>query len=88
MRRLLGSTAARPAPRLRPFNDPRQIHALSDMGISVLTLPDGKVQLLYTTNTVRYYNKLFNKNYKNIRHLSGYIVYSKSNLVTHVLWVQ
>ncbi|KAJ0183859.1 hypothetical protein K1T71_000282 [Dendrolimus kikuchii] len=53
MRRLLGSTAARPAPRLRPFNDPRQIHALSDMGISVLTLPDGKVQLLYTTNTAK-----------------------------------
>lgn len=53
MRRLLGSTAARPPAQLRPFNDPRQIHALSDMGISVLTLPDGRVQLLYTTNTAK-----------------------------------
>lgn len=52
MRQLLGTTAARPAARLRPLNDPRQIHALSDMGISVLTLPDGRVQLLYTTSTV------------------------------------
>ncbi|XP_045784224.1 ER degradation-enhancing alpha-mannosidase-like protein 3 [Maniola jurtina] len=53
MRQMLGSTAARPPARLRPLNDPRQIHALSDMGISVLTLPDGRVQLLYTTNTAR-----------------------------------
>lgn len=52
MRQLLGSTAARPPARLRPLNDPRQIHALADMGISVLTLPDGRVQLLYTTSTV------------------------------------
>lgn len=52
MRQMLGAVAARPAARLRPMNDPRQIHALSDMGISVLTLPDGRVQLLYTTNTV------------------------------------
>ncbi|CAH0578191.1 unnamed protein product [Chrysodeixis includens] len=53
MRQLLGTTAARPAARLRPLNDPRQIHALSDMGISVLTLPDGRVQLLYTTSTAK-----------------------------------
>ncbi|XP_026315831.1 ER degradation-enhancing alpha-mannosidase-like protein 3 isoform X2 [Hyposmocoma kahamanoa] len=53
MRQLLGSTAARPPARLRPLNDPRQIHALSDMGISVLTLPDGRVQLLYTTTTAK-----------------------------------
>lgn len=53
MRQLLGASAARPPARLRPLNDPRQIHALSDMGISVLTLPDGKVQLLYTTSTAK-----------------------------------
>ncbi|KAM3968804.1 ER degradation enhancer, mannosidase alpha-like 2 [Aphomia sociella] len=53
LRQLLGSTAARPPARLRPLNDPRQIHALSDMGISVLTLPDGRVQLLYTTSTAK-----------------------------------
>ncbi|XP_004929872.2 ER degradation-enhancing alpha-mannosidase-like protein 3 [Bombyx mori] len=53
MRQLLGSTAARPPARLRPLNDPRQINALSDMGISVLTLPDGRVQLLYTINTAK-----------------------------------
>ncbi|XP_059055204.1 ER degradation-enhancing alpha-mannosidase-like protein 3 isoform X2 [Achroia grisella] len=53
LRHLLGSSAARPPARLRPLNDPRQIHALSDMGISVLTLPDGKVQLLYTTTTAK-----------------------------------
>ncbi|CAK1555009.1 unnamed protein product [Leptosia nina] len=53
MRQMLGSSAARPPARLRPLNDPRQIHALSDMGISVLTLPDGRVQLLYTTNTAK-----------------------------------
>ncbi|XP_049885459.1 ER degradation-enhancing alpha-mannosidase-like protein 3 [Pectinophora gossypiella] len=53
MRQLLGSTAARPPARLRPLNDPRQIHALADMGISVLTLPDGRVQLLYTTSTAK-----------------------------------
>ncbi|XP_053623709.1 ER degradation-enhancing alpha-mannosidase-like protein 3 [Plodia interpunctella] len=52
MRQLLGS-AARPPARLRPLNDPRQIHALADMGISVLTLPDGRVQLLYTTSTAK-----------------------------------
>ncbi|CAH2211014.1 jg475 [Pararge aegeria aegeria] len=52
MRQILDSTAARPAARLRPLNDPRQVDALSQMGISVLTLPDGRVQLLYTTNTV------------------------------------
>ncbi|XP_023950871.1 ER degradation-enhancing alpha-mannosidase-like protein 3 [Bicyclus anynana] len=51
MRQMLGSTAARPPARLLPLNDPRQIDALSNMGISVLTLPDGRVQLLYTTNT-------------------------------------
>ncbi|XP_026497726.2 ER degradation-enhancing alpha-mannosidase-like protein 3 [Vanessa tameamea] len=53
MRQMLGSKAARPPARLRPLNDPRQIHALSDMGISVLTLPDGRVQLLYTVNTAK-----------------------------------
>ncbi|KAF9417617.1 hypothetical protein HW555_005324 [Spodoptera exigua] len=53
MRQLLGSTSARPPARLRPLNDPRQIHTLSDMGISVLTLPDGRVQLLYTTSTAK-----------------------------------
>ncbi|KAL0902417.1 hypothetical protein ABMA27_000294 [Loxostege sticticalis] len=53
MRQLLGSTAARPPARLRPLNDPRQVHALADMGISVLTLPDGRVQLLYTTSTAK-----------------------------------
>ncbi|XP_047524243.1 ER degradation-enhancing alpha-mannosidase-like protein 3 [Pieris napi] len=53
MRQMLGSAAARPPARLLPLNDPRQIHALSDMGISVLTLPDGRVQLLYTTNTAK-----------------------------------
>ncbi|XP_073954096.1 ER degradation enhancer, mannosidase alpha-like 2 [Choristoneura fumiferana] len=53
LRQLLGASAARPPARLRPLNDPRQIHALSDMGISVLTLPDGRVQLLYTTNTAK-----------------------------------
>ncbi|KAJ2954390.1 hypothetical protein O0L34_g2653 [Tuta absoluta] len=53
MRQLLGSAAARPPARLRPLNDPRQIHALADMGISVLTLPDGRVQLLYTTSTAK-----------------------------------
>ncbi|CAG9558398.1 unnamed protein product [Danaus chrysippus] len=53
MRQMLGSTAARPPARLRPLNDPRHIHALSDMGISVLTLPDGRVQLLYTINTAK-----------------------------------
>ncbi|XP_063393552.1 ER degradation-enhancing alpha-mannosidase-like protein 3 [Cydia fagiglandana] len=53
MRQLLGAAAARPPARLRPLNDPRQIHALADMGISVLTLPDGRVQLLYTTNTAK-----------------------------------
>ncbi|RVE42316.1 hypothetical protein evm_013029 [Chilo suppressalis] len=53
MRQLLGSSAARPPARLRPLNDPRQIHALADMGISVLTLPDGRVQLLYTTATAK-----------------------------------
>lgn len=53
MRQLLGATAARPPARLRPINDPRQVHALADMGISVLTLPDGRVQLLYATSTVR-----------------------------------
>lgn len=52
MRQLLGATAARPAARLRPLTDPRQVQALSDMGISVLTLADGRVQLLYTTSTV------------------------------------
>nr|XP_021187519.2 ER degradation-enhancing alpha-mannosidase-like protein 3 [Helicoverpa armigera] len=52
MRQLLGASA-RPAARLRPLNDPRQIHTLSDMGISVLTLPDGRVQLLYTTSTAK-----------------------------------
>ncbi|KAI5641340.1 glycosyl hydrolase family 47 domain-containing protein [Phthorimaea operculella] len=53
MRQLLGTTAARPPARLRPLNDPRQVHALADMGISVLTLPDGRVQLLYTTSTAK-----------------------------------
>ncbi|CAG4955210.1 unnamed protein product [Colias eurytheme] len=53
MRQMLGSTAARPPARLRPLNDPRQIHALADMGISVLTLPDGRVQLLYTAITAK-----------------------------------
>ncbi|XP_063837448.1 ER degradation-enhancing alpha-mannosidase-like protein 3 [Ostrinia nubilalis] len=53
MRQLLGSTAARPPARLRPLNDPRQVLALADMGISVLTLPDGRVQLLYTTSTAK-----------------------------------
>ncbi|XP_060809884.1 ER degradation-enhancing alpha-mannosidase-like protein 3 [Amyelois transitella] len=53
MRQLLGSTAARPPARLRPLNDPRQILALADMGISVITLPDGRVQLLYTTSTAK-----------------------------------
>lgn len=52
MRQLLGSRPERPPARLRPLSDPRQIHTLSDMGISVLTLPDGRVQLLYTTSTV------------------------------------
>ncbi|XP_037977971.2 ER degradation-enhancing alpha-mannosidase-like protein 3 isoform X1 [Plutella xylostella] len=53
MRQLLGATAARPAARLRPLTDPRQVQALSDMGISVLTLADGRVQLLYTTSTAK-----------------------------------
>ncbi|XP_045509540.1 ER degradation-enhancing alpha-mannosidase-like protein 3 [Colias croceus] len=53
MRQMLGSTAARPPARLRPLNDPRQIHALADMGISVLTLADGRVQLLYTAITAK-----------------------------------
>ncbi|XP_041986540.1 ER degradation-enhancing alpha-mannosidase-like protein 3 [Aricia agestis] len=53
MRHMLGTTAARPPPRLRPLNDPRQINVLSDMGISVLTLPDGRVQLLYTISTAK-----------------------------------
>ncbi|XP_030030126.2 ER degradation-enhancing alpha-mannosidase-like protein 3 [Manduca sexta] len=53
MRQLLGSRAARPAAHLRPLSDPRQLLALADMGISVLTLPDGRVQLLYTTNTAK-----------------------------------
>ncbi|KAL4717586.1 hypothetical protein ACJJTC_000735 [Scirpophaga incertulas] len=53
LRQLLGSSAARPPARLRPLNDPRQINALNDMGISVLTLPDGRVHLLYTTSTAR-----------------------------------
>ncbi|XP_038216675.1 ER degradation-enhancing alpha-mannosidase-like protein 3 [Zerene cesonia] len=53
MRQMLGSSAARPPARLRPLNDPRQIHALADMGISVITLPDGRVQLLYTAITAK-----------------------------------
>ncbi|VVC96952.1 unnamed protein product [Leptidea sinapis] len=53
LRQLLGTTAARPPARLRPLSDPKQIHTLANMGISVLTLPDGKVQLLYTTNTAK-----------------------------------
>ncbi|XP_072930497.1 ER degradation-enhancing alpha-mannosidase-like protein 3 isoform X6 [Epargyreus clarus] len=53
MRQLVGASAARPAARLRPLGDPRQLHALADMGISVLTLADGRVQLLYTTSTAR-----------------------------------
>lgn len=52
MRQLLGASAARPPARLRPLTDPRQLIALSDMGISVITLADGRVQLLYTTSTV------------------------------------
>ncbi|CAG5008123.1 unnamed protein product [Parnassius apollo] len=52
LRRLLGA-AARPPARPRPLTDPRQLLALADMGISVLTLPDGRVQLLYTTSTAK-----------------------------------
>ncbi|KOB66969.1 alpha-1,2-Mannosidase [Operophtera brumata] len=53
MRELVGASAARPPARLRPMNDPRQVLALADMGISVITLPDGRVQLLYTTSTAK-----------------------------------
>ncbi|KAJ8737528.1 hypothetical protein PYW08_000123 [Mythimna loreyi] len=53
LRQLLGAAPARPPARLRPLSDPRQIHSLADMGISVLTLPDGRVQLLYTTSTAK-----------------------------------
>ncbi|CAK1588810.1 unnamed protein product [Parnassius mnemosyne] len=52
LRRMLGA-AARPPARPRPLTDPRQLLALADMGISVLTLPDGRVQLLYTTSTAK-----------------------------------
>ncbi|KPI96086.1 ER degradation-enhancing alpha-mannosidase-like 3 [Papilio xuthus] len=52
LRTLLGG-AGRPPARPRPLTDPRQLLALADMGISVLTLPDGRVQLLYTVATAK-----------------------------------
>ncbi|CAH2034289.1 unnamed protein product, partial [Iphiclides podalirius] len=52
LRRLLGA-AGRPPARLRPFTEPQQLHALADMGISAITLPDGRVQLLYAVTTAK-----------------------------------
>ncbi|XP_068617781.1 ER degradation-enhancing alpha-mannosidase-like protein 3 [Battus philenor] len=52
LRQMLGFTG-RPPARLLPFTAPQQLHALADMGISVITLQDGRVQLLYTTATAK-----------------------------------
>lgn len=55
LRQLIGdaSSRSRPVPKMFTPSDRRQLIALADMGISVLTQTDGRVQLLYTTSTAK-----------------------------------
>lgn len=42
------------ARNFKPF-DPQHMHTLADMGISILTLSDGRFQLLHTLSMVIFY---------------------------------
>lgn len=43
----------RPLPSLEPLTDPQQIEALEEMGITVISMSDGRVQLLYSTTSAK-----------------------------------